>query len=110
MGIGKIKRCALSTVSNILALILLLFGFFAIVFLLAKQAEVKLDTEECGDLLIDEEFAFANWLKFRKYDNELNTCYCLQEFKTNGGKIAAEKTFADGSFPCKQWLDDYNEA
>lgn len=35
LGKGKIERCAKSTVSNVLALILLLIGFFSIVYLLA---------------------------------------------------------------------------
>ena len=79
---------------------MLLVGFFTIVWLLAVQADVKLDTEACGAVEIDEDIAFENWVKFRKYDNEINTCYCLQEFSTRSAKVA-DMAFADGSFPCK---------
>ena len=82
LGNGKIKRCGLSTMSNILALILLLVGFLTIVYLLALQADVKLDIETCGEVEIDETLAFDNWLKFRQYDDAINTCFCLQKFKT----------------------------
>ena len=92
-----------------MALILLLVGFFTIVYLLALQADVKLDIETCGEVEIDEDLAFDNWLKFRQYDDAVNTCFCLQKFKTESSKVV-DFAFPDGSIPCDLWLDDYNSS
>ena len=103
LGKGKIERCFRGTISNILALVLLLVGFFMIVYLIALQAKYKLDIDACGELEIDEDIAFENWLKFRKYNDPLNTCYCLQELKADPDNFK-DKTFPDGNFACKLWF------
>ena len=70
---------------------------------------MKLDIENCGDVDIDEELAFDNWIKFRKYDDSINTCYCMQKFKDQPSKIA-DVAFPDGSLPCEKWIVDYNSS
>ena len=57
LGKGRIEKCGRSTLSNILAGILLLVGFLTIIYLLNVQAQYKIDVTSCGEKTVDEETA-----------------------------------------------------
>ena len=112
LGKGRIEKCGRSTLSNVLAFILLLIGFMSIIYLLNVQAQYKIDVTSCGEQTINEATALDSFKQFG-LDTDVNDCYCLQEFKKLKEDVKS-MTFSsiqgDGSLvkPCERWLKDYN--
>ena len=61
LGKGRIERCGRSTLSNVLAFILLFIGFMSIIYLLNIQAQYKIDVTSCGEKTIDEATALDSF-------------------------------------------------
>ena len=64
LGKGKIERCGRTSVSYILALLLLIGGFITVVKLMEVKADVTIDTTICGELEISLQEAFAQYKTF----------------------------------------------
>jgi len=54
LGKGKIDRCGRSTLSNIVAFLLLLIGFVVVITLLNVREDYQLDLAVCGDSSIEK--------------------------------------------------------
>lgn len=106
LGKGNLDRCGRSTASNCLAFFLLILGFAVIIYLLNLQEQYKQSAPICGDIQIAQEDAFLNYQRFNSFETDLNSCFCLQEFKTRSIEVE-NMLFSDGSKPCKDWLNNY---
>ena len=58
LGKGRIEKCGRMTVSYILAMLLLIFGFYFTLSLMKIKADSEIATDFCGDLEISKEEAF----------------------------------------------------
>ena len=81
LGKGSVDRCGRSTASNCLAFLFLILGFAVIIYLLNLQDEYKRSAAICGDLEILQDDAYNNYLRYGSFDTDVNSCYCLQQFK-----------------------------
>ena len=54
LGKGRIEKCGRSTISNVLAFLLLMVGFISIIYLMSVQAQYTFDVTACGEKTIDE--------------------------------------------------------
>ena len=114
LGKGRIEKCGRSTISNVLAFLLLMVGFISIIYLMNVRAQYTFDVTACGEKTIDETTAVDSFKQFG-LNTDLNNCYCLQEFKKLKEEVKSF-TFSsiqgDGSLvkPCERWLTDYNKA
>ena len=61
LGKGGVERCGRRTASYIMAFILLLIGFSAIIYLLNVQAQYKLDITACGEKTYTKDEAEENF-------------------------------------------------
>jgi len=110
LGKGKIERCGRATFSYIFAMLLLIFGFLLVVYLMDVKAQSEINTSQCGELEISLSEAFKQYKKFNSLQTDINDCYCLQEFKKVSNAVTDQVVFADGTLPCKKWMEDYSQA
>ena len=89
------------TVSYILAMLLLIFGFYFTLSLMKIKADSEIATDFCGDLEISKDEAFSKYKIFQSFETDFNTCYCLQQYRELGSNVKDQISFPDGTFPCK---------
>lgn len=58
LGKGKIEKCGRITLTYLLSMLLLIFGFLLVVELMAVKESTAQNTSICGDLTITAEEAF----------------------------------------------------
>lgn len=78
LGKGRIEKCGRMTCSYVIAMILLIGGFLAVVELMQIKKDSEINTSICGDLSITKEVAFSTYKTFLKFNTSTNSCFCLQ--------------------------------
>lgn len=87
LGKGKIDRCGLGSLTNIMSVLLLVIGFFIVVFLLEEQKSVKMDTSSCGELNASDSDAYTDWQLRNTFDTKTIGCFCLGKYKDLGNDV-----------------------
>jgi hypothetical protein len=84
LGIGKINRCVRTSIVWIISIVLICFGFYALIWILDfKETQTEQVTQEdCGDNRYTFDEAQLDFDKPLVEQLGVYECFCIQEFRT----------------------------